>query len=145
MAICFRSYVQADTSIARRFGGTGLGLAVVRQLVTLMAARWESRARPARAAPSGFRLTWRSSRPRRARWKPPMSSCATWRAGGRSSVATRHAYVTMLREWGCQADEAVHGPRPGRMRQAGASASPNRIALIDMHLAGMNGEELGPR
>jgi signal transduction histidine kinase/ActR/RegA family two-component response regulator len=32
----FESFVQADESIARRFGGTGLGLPICRQLLTLM-------------------------------------------------------------------------------------------------------------
>ncbi|MCP9439948.1 MAG: ATP-binding protein, partial [Nitrospira sp.] len=32
----FQAYVQADASTARRFGGTGLGLMICRQLVTLM-------------------------------------------------------------------------------------------------------------
>lgn len=56
LPVLFEAFVQADSTITRRFGGTGLGLAVSSQLVQLMGSRLQVESEPGQGSRFFFDL-----------------------------------------------------------------------------------------
>lgn len=56
LASVFEPFVQADSSIARRYGGTGLGLTIAHRLVALMGGRLDAHSRPGQGSEFFFEL-----------------------------------------------------------------------------------------
>lgn len=127
----FEPFTQADRSTTRRFGGTGLGLTICRQLVTLMGGRIGVDSEPGKGSCFWFELPLDVAPPGAPPGRPPLHL-----AGGVLIVdgneATRRALVGALEQWGVDA-LAAEDSASGLMimRARAARGAPLAYVLMD--------------
>lgn len=137
----FEDFVQADDSIARRFGGTGLGLAIARRLTRLMRGELTVASTP--GAGSAFTLL------------VPLGLAASGVAQGAPSPPSRQRRVLLVDDdpVNCEVGEAILnrlGHRVAIARSGAAAVALARdqafeIILMDLHMPDMDGVEAAAR
>jgi len=144
LARLFKPFTQADESTTRRFGGSGLGLSICRELATLMAGQVGVDSRLGEGS-----LFW-------AELQLPAASAAPSEpepAGARTLDGARVLLVednpvnmmiavAMLERWGVEVEQAADGAAAQQaVAQVAAAGTPYDVVLMDVQMPGISGYE----
>lgn len=137
----FKPFSQVDASTTRKYGGTGLGLSLCRQLVTLMGGKIGVQSQLGQGSTFWFAITLP---------KQLQAAVKTVHLEGRrllvvdDNATNRKVVRYQAVKWGIQVDEAEAGAAALQMMSVARSqGSPYDLALIDMQMPEMNGITLG--
>jgi signal transduction histidine kinase/CheY-like chemotaxis protein len=138
----FHSFTQADGSITRRYGGSGLGLSIVRSLVGLMGGEVQVQSEPGKG--SVFSFTARLKPAVGAVPEPARTETARFAGSGpvkvlvAEDIETNQVLMKQLLE---RRGHRVTVVRDGSEAVQALAAEPYDVVLLDVQMPGMDGLE----
>ncbi len=139
----FEGFTQTDGSITRRFGGTGLGLTISRQLIQLMGSEIFLNSRPGNGSCFYFSLDLPA--------KPPTQTIKVDTRQLRGvkilvvddNPSQRSILLDQLKAWGMRCTCVGNSTRAlAELKDASSENDPYRIALLDWQMPDMDGMKL---
>jgi PAS domain S-box-containing protein len=139
----FQPYSQADASIARRFGGTGLGLFIVQRTVALMGGTSGVKSREGQGSTFWFTAPFLRAAHVDSR-QPPTAPGMKGKVLVIDDTATQRAVLTrQLQRLGLDATSAGSAREAlALLREAHAARRPFAVALVDHRMPECDGGEL---
>ncbi|MBF0368734.1 MAG: nitrate- and nitrite sensing domain-containing protein [Magnetococcales bacterium] len=136
----FQPFSQADASTTRQFGGTGLGLVIVRQLVMAMGGVIGVSSQPGVGATFQFAISFEAGQ--KTYESPPkkLKGLKALVVADESHQKSLKAYLT---SWQLSCDTAATGERgQAYLAEAREREEPYQLILLDHHLPDMEGVAL---
>ena len=140
----FQLFSQADGSTTRKYGGIGLGLAMSKQLVTLMQGTIGLNSTPGNGSTFWFTIPLaKRSMPQRTDPLTLVELRGLQVLCVDDDATNRSLLVNLLSTWGMQATCVDNGPEALRLLQtAQREHKAYRLVLLDHRLAGMDGMDI---
>ncbi|MBK5967663.1 MULTISPECIES: PAS domain S-box protein [Thiorhodovibrio] len=139
----FLAFQQADNSVTRQFGGSGLGLSISRQLVELMGGRIGLESTPGKGSEFWFEVPLppaSSPVPSANLMVPDLKDLRCLVVDDNS--ANRRLLVKTLEGWGCRPRAVESGSQAlAVLEDASATNEPYRMVLLDLLMPEMDGEQ----
>ena len=141
----FQAFTQVDSSTTRKFGGTGLGLSISRSLVKMMNGSIDVRSTQGVGSTFFFTLPLETVPAREEEPEPIMEESSLGKRvlivdDNQSSRAILRAHLS---DWFKRIDEIDNGKDAlEKMRFAAEEGEPYGLALVDLHIPGMDGWQI---
>jgi len=141
----FKSFSQVDSSTTRKFGGTGLGLTISKQLAELMDGQIGVESEEGKGSTFWFTVVF-EKQPENLKEKIVVPNDIK---GKRilivdDNATNRYVLREQLNSWGCRHGETSNGMQAlEELRLTVDSKDPYEIAILDMQMPEMDGETLG--
>jgi signal transduction histidine kinase/CheY-like chemotaxis protein len=145
--LIFEAFSQVDTSMGRKYGGTGLGLTISSRLVAIMGGRIWVESEPGRGSAFHFTSRVKTAAGAVLAPAPEVDSLAGVSVLVVDDNATnRRILAETLSGWEMRVSLAADGPAAlERLAQAALAGEPFRLVLTDVHMPEMDGFALTRR